>query len=415
MAAMCTKNLRGLSTGGDALNIVQKPIRIVHPITRLIIGGAQENTMYTAASLDKRRYAVEILSGPQTGSEGSLIDEVRSLNIPLTILPDLLRQISPINDLKAYQKMSRLFREREFSIVHTHSSKAGILGRFAARSANVPIIVHTIHGWSFHAYMPGWKRQLYILLERMAAKYSNALIIVSSRDLQKGLDSGIGKPEQYHLIRSAIPLEEFDPSKVDGSNLRKVFGIPMDTPVIGTVSRFSEQKNPLEWVEVASYVHQKNPQAWFLIVGDGPMRSKVECAIQKNALGEQTILTGLRRDIPDLMSAMDIFILTSLWEGLPRVVPQAMAMCLPVLSNRTDGISEAVQDGVTGFLFSPDEPALFAQKCIELIKEPEIRKQMGELGRKTVIREFDLNLMVAQIQDLYDELILKKKRNSYYV
>jgi glycosyltransferase involved in cell wall biosynthesis len=381
------------------------PIRVLHPITRLIVGGAQENTMYTAALLDKQRFYVELLSGPQTGSEGSLIEEVRQRDIPLTIFPDLLRQINPLHDLTALWKMKHFMEKGKYSIVHTHSSKAGIIGRLAARMAKTPLIVHTVHGWSFHDYMSPVTRRIYILLERWIAKFSDVLIVVTERDIKKGLQAGIGRQEQYRLIRSAIPLDEFDPRLVDRQEVRQELHLPTEAIVIGNVGRFSAQKNPLDWVRVAGKVGQACPQARFLLVGDGPLRLQVERALQQEGIADQTTLTGLRRDVPRMLAAMDVFMLTSLWEGLPRVIPQAMAMGLPVVANRADGVTEAIQDGSSGYLCSPGEIEQMAECCIDLARNPLKRQEMGHRGQAYASQEFDLRTMIASLEALYDELI----------
>ncbi len=363
--------------------------------------------MYTAALLDKQRFHMEVLSGPQTGSEGSLIEEVRQRGIPLTIFPDLLRQISPLHDLLALWKMKSFIQQRGFTIVHTHSSKAGILGRLAARLAKTPLIVHTVHGWSFHDYMSPVTRWIYILLERWIARFSDALVVVTERDIEKGLQAGIGRREQYHRIRSAIPLSEFDPRLVDRQAVRQELGLPTDAVVIGNVGRFSTQKNPLDWVRVAGRVAQACPQARFLLVGDGPLRPQVNTALQQAGIARQTILTGLRRDVPRMMAAMDIFLLTSLWEGLPRVIPQAMAMSLPVVANRADGVTEAIQDGSSGYLCSPGEIEQMAECCIELARQPLKRQEMGCRGQAYAMQEFDLRKMITSLEALYDELLAK--------
>jgi glycosyltransferase involved in cell wall biosynthesis len=380
---------------------------VLHPITRLIVGGAQENTMYTAALLDKQRFHVELLSGPQTGSEGSLIEEVMLRGIPLTIFPDLLRQVSPLHDLKALWKMKRFIQSGSYTIVHTHSSKAGILGRLAARLSKTPLIVHTVHGWSFHDYMSPVTRWIYILLERWIARFSDVLVVVTERDIEKGLQVGIGRREQYRRIRSAIPLDEFDPRLVDRQAIRQELDLPADEVVIGNVGRFSTQKNPLDWVRVAARVGQACPQARFLLVGDGPMRTHVEQALHQAGITERTTLTGLRRDVPRMLAAMDIFLLTSLWEGLPRVIPQAMAMGLPVVANRADGVSEAIQDGSNGYLCSPGEIEQMAERCIELAHHPLKRQEMGCRGQAYALQEFDLQKMITSLEALYDELLAK--------
>jgi glycosyltransferase involved in cell wall biosynthesis len=384
------------------------PVKVLHIITRLIVGGAQENTIYTAALLDQRRFAVEVLSGPQTGSEGSLIEETRERGIPLTILPNLVRQVSPINDLLALWKLTRLMRQRRFQIVHTHSSKAGILGRLAARLAGVPVIVHTVHGWSFHDYMSPFVRSTYITLERWMATFSDALIVVTNKDIEKGLRHNIGRANQYRLIRSAVPLDEFDPSAGERSAAHKEFGIPDDAIVVGTIGRFSEQKNPFDWARVAARVSRVQPGVWFLLVGDGPLRSDLEELLRKEGIADKTVLAGLRRDVPRMISGIDIFLLTSLWEGLPRVIPQAMAMGIPVIANQVDGIAEAIQDEVTGYLCPPGDLDRMAERCVRLINQPDLRREMGLRGRSYATQEFDLQRMIEQIEALYFELAEEK-------
>lgn len=383
-------------------------IPVLHVITRLIVGGAQENTMYTAALLDKSRFRVEVISGPQTGSEGSLIEEVRQRGVALTILPELVRQVSPVNDLRALVNLTRRIKTKGYTIVHTHSSKAGVIGRLAARLAGTPIIVHTVHGWSFHQHMPALKKKIYILLERLAASFTDAIILVARPDIEKGLRAGIGRPEQYHLIRSAIPLEAFDPGKVDRQAARRKLGIAEDALVLGNVGRFSPQKNPLDWVRVASMVARESPECRFLLVGDGPLRGEVEALIATEGFSQRTILTGLRRDVPDMLAAMDVFLLTSLWEGLPRVIPQAMAMGVPVVANRADGTAEAIEDGASGYLCQPGDLDCLAAGCLELLRSPERRRSMGACGRAYALREFELKAMVAQIAALYETLLAER-------
>jgi glycosyltransferase involved in cell wall biosynthesis len=391
-------------------NFPSHRIRVLHPITRLIVGGAQENTMFTAFLLDKSRYRVEIISGPQTGSEGSLIGEVRARNIPLTILPHMLRQVNPYHDILCLYKLTHFIRQGKYTIVHTHSSKAGILGRLAARMAGVPIIIHTVHGWSFHAHMHPVVRNTYIFLERWIARFTDTLVTVAQKDIEKGLKYGIGRPEQYRLIRSAIPLNEFDPGQVDRDTVRAELDIPKEAYVLGNVGRFSNQKNPLDWVRVAGRVGRSLPECHFLLVGDGPINLEVKNALIEEGIIDRTILTGLRRDIPRLMATMDVFLLTSLWEGLPRVIPQAMAMGLPVVANAVDGSSEAVVPGETGYLCPPGALDEMASRCVELLRDPAKRQAMGNRGQVYASREFDVRQMVAQIDTVYQELLVQSKR-----
>jgi glycosyltransferase involved in cell wall biosynthesis len=387
-------------------------IKVLHVITRLIVGGAQENTMFTAALLDPGRYQVDVLSGSQTGAEGSLIEEVRERDVPLDILPELVREISPIKDLPALWKMWQIMRHNKYQVVHTHSSKAGILGRLAARLAGVPVIVHTVHGWGFHDHMSPGLRWFYVTLEKMCIRWTDAMIVVTSRDIEKGVRRGIGRKEDYHLIRSALPLDQFDPTRFDGKQVRRELGLPEDARVLGNVGRFSSQKNPLDWVRVASRVAREIPDCHFLLVGDGPLRPKVEQLLEKEGLSERTIMPGLRRDVGRMLSAMDVFLLTSLWEGLPRVIPQALAMRVPVVATGADGSAEAIEEGSNGFIAEPGDIDRLSARCIQLLKDPQLRQQMGEKGRQSVLEPFDVRTMVRQIDEVYQQALRAKGRKE---
>lgn len=386
-------------------------IPVLHIITRLIVGGAQETVMYTAALLDKELFTVEVISGPQTGSEGSLIDETRSRGVYLTIFPRLLREISPLNDAIVLWQLYRYIRKKRFTIVHTNSSKAGILGRIAAKLAGTPIIIHTIHGWSFHDRMAPWLKNLYIILERFCAPMCSSLIVVTSQDQTKGLDHHIGKPSQYHQIRSAIPLDEFTPDNFDRGKIRLELNIPADAIVLGNVGRFSPQKNPLDWIKIAGLVAQELPECYFLLVGDGPLKQEVVNAIEEAGISKQTILTGLRRDAARMMAAMDIFMLTSLWEGLPRVIPQAMCMGLPVVCYQIDGIKEIIQQGINGYMFPAGEIRKMADTCIDLFKNKNKRETISTIGQTFARNEFNIDYMITKISNLYLMQISSLKKN----
>jgi len=377
---------------------------VLHIITRLIVGGAQENTMLTADLLDPERYAVDVLSGPQTGPEGSLIEEVRERGVPLTIEPNLVREVNPLKDLLALLALYRHIRRGRYAVVHTHSGKAGMLGRWAAWLARTPVIIHTVHGWSHHERQHPLARRFFILLEQLTAPITDKLIVVSPLNTEKGLSDNIARPEKYVTIRSGIDLEHFRRPERSPEAVRAELGIPQDAPVVGTVTRLSAQKAPLDFVAAAAEVAQQRPNAHFVVVGDGPLRAEVEAEIAAQGLSERVHLTGLRRDVPDLMHSFDVFALSSLWEGLPRVLPQAMAAGLPIVATAVDGNAEAVSDGVNGFLTLPGNPQAFADALLKLLADPELAAQMGQAGLDRV-EEFSARKMVRDIAALYEELL----------
>jgi glycosyltransferase involved in cell wall biosynthesis len=387
---------------------MSKRIPVLHPITRLIIGGAQENTILTAQLLDPARWAVDVICGPQTGSEGSLMDVARDAGVSLAVESSLVRQISPYNDLRALWRLTRWMRRQDYAIVHTHSSKAGILGRWAAKWAGVPIIVHTVHGWAHHERQHPLVRFFYIWLERLTLPITDAMIAVSPADVEKGVADGIGTPACYCVIRSGIELDRFGHPQVAREETRAAWNIPSEAIVIGTVTRLSPQKAPLDFVISAAEVVRRYPDVFFLMVGDGPLRAEVEALAEQRGIADRLVLTGLRRDIPELMAAFDIFVLSSLWEGLPRVLPQAMASGLPIVATAADGSAEAVDHGVNGYLTPPGDPASLSVAILRLLDEPTLRQQMGEAGRSRV-EEFGAGRMVAQIETLYEKLLAENR------
>ena len=388
------------------------PIPVLHIITRLIVGGAQENTMLTADLLDPERYAVDVVSGPETGPEGSLIEEVRARDIPLTIEPTLVREINPIKDLSALIVLTRHIRRGDYAVVHTHSSKAGILGRWAAWLASLagppaPAIVHTVHGWGHHERQHPLVRRVFVTVEQITASITDRLIVVSPLNTEKGLADDIATPDKYVTIRSGIDLDRFRNPSRPREDVRCELGIPSEAPVVGTVTRLSEQKAPLDFVAAAGEVAGQRSDVHFVVVGDGPLRDEVEAEIAARNLEGTIRLTGLRRDVPDLMHSFDIFALSSLWEGLPRVLPQAMAAGLPIVATAVDGNAEAVTDGVNGFLTPPANPEAFAGALLRLLDHPELARKFGEAGLE-MVGEFGARKMVRDIEALYQELLAQR-------
>jgi glycosyltransferase involved in cell wall biosynthesis len=383
------------------------PTKVLHLITRLVVGGAQENTLLTAQLLDKADWEVTIVSGPQTGSEGSLLETVRALGIPLVVEPSLVREVHPLKDFLALFRLARLIREGGYTIVHTHSSKAGIVGRWAAKLARAPLIIHTVHGWGHHDHQHPLVRAYYIWLERLTLPITDKLIVVSPLNIEKGVSDGIGQPDDYLVIRSGIELERFGHPQTPRDVTRTAWKIPVAAPVVGTVTRLSPQKGPLDFVRAAALILQAQPACYFLLVGEGPMHDEVVTLAGQLGIGHRLVLTGLRRDVPELMAAFDLFVLSSLWEGLPRVLPQAMATGLPIVATATDGSAEAIVDGVNGFLVPPGDPAALAQQVITLLNEPTLAQQMGAAGQQRVA-EFDVRRMVEQIAQLYEKLLRDK-------
>lgn len=382
--------------------------RVAHVITRLIVGGAQENTLASVVGHRRRgRYLADLLVGPTYGPEGTLEDEAAAAGVAIDRVPALLRETNPVADPVALADLTRRFRRRRYDVVHTHSSKAGILGRMAARLARVPVVVHTAHGWGFHPGQRPAVRRMYTQVERACADLAHALVVVTPRDRDKALALGIGRPEQYVVIRSGIDVARYAHPERDRHRVRDELGVPRDALVVGSVMRFSHQKAPDILVDAAERVLGEVPGAWFVLVGDGPLHGEMAARVSRFRPPGRVILTGLRRDIPELLGAFDVFALSSRWEGLPRVLPQAMAAGLPIVATAIDGTAEAVAEGESGYLVSPGDPRALADRLRRLLTDPGARTRMGAAGRARVA-EFDVETMVDRIEALYDRLLAQR-------
>ncbi|MCK5596572.1 MAG: glycosyltransferase family 4 protein, partial [Candidatus Eisenbacteria sp.] len=378
--------------------------RVLHLITRLIVGGAQENTIASVERVDPERYDSQLWIGPQTGSEGSLLADARSRGIVVRVLPNLVREINPRRDALALVQLVRLLRRERFDIVHTHSSKAGILGRLAAKVAGVPHIVHTVHGWGFHDRMNPLLKNTYVTLEKMLQPWTRPLISVSNKTTRVGLDEGIGRPGAYRLIRSGIPLLRFFPDPKRGSEVRERLGLSADDIVVGSVGRLSPQKNPRDFVRVAELLSRGRENLRFVYVGDGPMRTEIERTLDSVGLSDRVLLLGIRDDVPDLLRAMDVFILTSLWEGLPRVVLQALATGVPVVAYDTAGIEEAVSEGKNGHLVAPGDVDGMLERLAPIVDDPDLRRRLSMAASGEFDASFTEDTMIRDLEDLYGEL-----------
>jgi glycosyltransferase involved in cell wall biosynthesis len=378
-------------------------IKIFQVITRMVVGGAQETVLHTAAHLDPQRFSCSIVTGPETGPEGDLSIEARERGADLLVVRSLVRRISPLRDVKAFFALRDLFVTERPEVVHTHSSKAGIIGRAAAYAAGVPTIVHTVHGWSFHGEMSGLTRALYVALEKWAGRVTHRIVVVAAKDISKGVRRGIGREATYCVIPSGIPLDE---RSAEGAReaTRAELRIPRSAPVVGTVARLSHQKDPFTTLRAMQRIAQARAEAHFVVVGDGELMD--ECKKLVSDLGLRNLhLLGLRRDTERLLPAFDVYVLTSKWEGLPRTIPEAMASGVPVVATNVDGNAEVIRHRENGFLVEVGDPDAVAKAALTLLEDAHLYASISAAGRTTA-KEFALEIMVERLTELY-ELELK--------
>jgi len=378
-----------------------RKINLLYVITKLELGGAQRQLLSLIARLDKTKFNVFLL----TAREGLLVPEALSLDpLQVKLSPFLDRPINPIKDILVFFEIYSFIKINNIDIVHTHSSKAGIIGRLAAALAGCKMIMHTVHGWSFYAAQHGGLRSFYIILERVCARFSHRLIVVSNFDREEGLKRSIGREEQYLLIRYGIDYAEFQVQPQARESLRQDLGVKPGQLLVGMVGCLKPQKCPEDFLWLANRIKDAYPDVKFILIGDGILRRRVTQLADQLGLGDRLILAGWRRDIPLLLSALDIFVLTSLWEGLPIVVLEAAASAKPVLATDTGGIREFIVEGSTGFLVRPRAVAEASVKLGSLLTDSTLRETVGSCARAALGSDYTTASMAKSTQDLYESL-----------
>lgn len=378
-------------------------MRVAHVITRLIVGGAQENTLASVLGLrQKPGLEITLISGPTRGSEGSL--EPVFIDYPglLQVIPELVRPIRPWNDRRALVTLSRIFSERRPDIVHTHSGKAGILGRLAAARAGVPLIIHTIHGPSFGPFQGWLPNLLFRQAERRAARVTDHFIVVADAMKTQYLAAGIGQPDQFTRILSGFALEPFL-SATNDPELRAQLGLEMTDIVVGKIARLFKLKGHDDLISIAPSLVRACPRLKFLLVGDGPWRERFEARVRALGLEKHFVFVGLVSPamVARLMGIMDLVVHLSSREGLPRALSQALASARPVVAYDCDGASEVCIDNETGFLVPPGDRARLSERLLFLAQDAALRERLGRNGREFVRQRFGVQQMIDEIHQLY--------------
>lgn len=387
-------------------------MKVAHLITRLILGGAQENTLQTVENQQLLHGDdVTLITGPAIGPEGSLLERSQRGTHGTIVLPELTRSIHPLKDAIAYRRIVQLLGELQPDIVHTHSSKAGILGRAAAARLRLPC-VHTIHGAAFHYGQSALTYRAYVLAEKQARRWTDKFISVADDMTTQYLSEGIGRPEDYVTIRSGFDVEPFLHPPREPLTVRAELGLSSEDIVVGKIGRLFHLKGHEFLIQAAPAVAAAHPRVKFLLVGDGILRESLQQEIARLGLSERFVFTGLVPPdrIPELMGAMDIVVHTSQWEGLARVLPQGLIAGKPVVSYDVGGAREVVIPDVTGFLLPRDSVTELSAALVKLVQDPALRQRMGAAGRARCASEYRHQTMSSRIQSVYEEVLRKKRK-----
>ena len=394
-------------------------IKILHIITRLDKGGSAENTLLTALELNKDDYDVVLVKGFSLESEMSLkekesvdkgLRQAELADVKLITIPSLIRRISPLVDLKGLFKLCRIIRQEKPDIVHTHTSKAGILGRLASFFARVPLVVHTPHGHIFYGYYGKMKTKIFVLLEKLMASITDRIITLTEKEKQEHIQFNVAKQDKFVVIPSGVRLENLLKERGIDNELKMNLGIPLTDSIVGTVGRLVEIKGHKYLIDAARLVLDKIPEVTFVFVGDGHLMEGLINQAYTLGIKEKVLFTGWRSDIPGLINIFDIFVLPSLNEGMGRVLVEAMAMGKPIVASNVAGILDLVKDRVNGILFPQGDTDAMAEAIIKLLMDRESARDMGEEGKRRVYPAYDLSTMIKNIEQLYNNLLEGKSK-----
>jgi len=385
-------------------------MRIQHIITRMILGGAQENTLLSCVGQLEAGDEVELVTGPARGPEGELLEEARKRGVPVRLVPSLRRAIG-VRDFFAYRALRRAIREYRPEVVHTHSSKAGVLGRLAARREGVPAVVHTIHGLPFHPYESGWRNRLYIRAERRAADACDRLVSVADAMTEQAVAAGVAPREKFTTVYSGMDTKTFLEAPHLRGEMRVHLGLAPDDLVAVTVARLFHLKGHAYVVEAAPELCARFPNLRFLFVGDGVLRRRFQARVRALRLADRFVFAGLvpSREVPAYLAAADLVVHPSLREGLARALPQGMLAGLPAVSFDVDGAREVVRDGETGYLVPPRDVARLTTAVARLAQDPDARVRLGARGRELCRARFDWRVMVRSLRAIYMECLAGKR------
>lgn len=376
-------------------------VKVLHVITRFA-GGSGGNTLTSAVGMDPTRYETWVAAMPG----GPLWDMAREGGVHIEHVQHMRERISPVHDLLACWELVRLMRRERFTVVHTHCSKAGLIGRVAARLTGVPVVVHTFHIFAVHDGLSRTRKRLYLFLDRMVRPLAHQYVAVAPRVAREAVEQRVAGAGDIVAVPSAVDLEAI-PTTADPT-VRVELGLAPDRPLVGTVGRIVAQKCPLDFVRMCALVHEQRPEVQFVMVGDATLETaglEAETRREAERLQVPIVFTGFRADAPRIAASFDVYVVPSLYEGLGRAVTEAMASGRPVVATAVNGVPDLVQPGSTGLLAEPADPAALARAVIWMLDHPEAAAKMGAQGRDRVRSFFGPAVMCAALDTLYCDLL----------
>lgn len=391
--------------------------KVIHVITRLDRGGSAQNTLLTVLGHDRTRFEPLVVAGcagrwDEQGGDKATEENCRQLDkagVRWIVMPTLTRAVSPLKDLLALRQLVALFRREKPGIVHTHTSKAGVLGRVAARLANVPVVIHSPHGHIFYGHFGPVRSWIFLQAERALAQLTRRLIALTEAERSEHLERGVGRPNRFAVVPSGIDVDKF--RRVADAKGSRLEGLnrPPDAIVVGSVGWLTPVKGHRFLIEAIARLKPVHPRLHLMIVGGGSLRGELTALAASRGIGHAVQLLGERQDVPACLAAMDLFVLPSLNEGMGRALIEAMAAGLPVVATRVGGVPAIVENRRTGLLAPPGDSAALAAAIDELIRRPDWAKELGAAARERIGERFGIPAMVQGVEAVY-EAALRESR-----
>ena len=386
---------------------------VIHVITRLDYGGSAVNTMLTVLGHDRARFEPLVVTGPPgrwdaQGGQGATDENVRLLEkegIRSVLIPSLTRSLSPLDEIRALWALIRLFRREEPVLVHTHTSKAGVLGRIAAWFARVPVVVHTPHGHVFYGHFGAFTSWCFLQVERTLSRVTDRIIALTESERSDHLDRLVGTIDQFAVVPSGIDLNRFSQARVNGRQVPEWFGCPSDAIIVGSVGWLTDVKGHRYLLEAAKKITQTRPGLHIVIVGSGNQHDALQQQATQLGLEASVHLLGHRDNIETCLAGFDLFVLPSSNEGMGRALIEAMVAGLPVIATKVGGIPALVNHGVNGLLVPSGDAQALADALRSILEHPDMARKLGEAARQSIGARFGASNMVRAIETLYEETL----------
>lgn len=393
-----------------------KKITVIHIITRFDKGGSAENTFLTVRGLDKNKYRVILIKGSSLESNmdekemtavNLNLETLKKNDVAIINLPSLVRRIDPVNDIKTLFNLFGILKRERPDIVHTHTSKAGFIGRWAAFLARVPFIVYTPHGHVFHSYFGFMMTKAFVIAEKISSLITDTIITLTDRERDEHIKERIAPKKKFVTIPSGVELERFTKIDIDVEAKKRELNIANDFFIIGTIGRLVPIKGHTYLISAVKKIVEEFPKTTLLFIGDGHLKSELEEQAKRLGVRDSVVFAGWRNDIPEILKLFDILVFPSLNEGMGKVVIEGMAQGKPIIASNVGGIRDLIKDGVSGILVPPKDVEAIETSLLLLMKNRALAEELGKKGKTIVYPVFDASTMVKKIENLYDSLLAR--------